>query len=453
MSPKKAKISLRTTEPSKHGGPPKSTQSTMSADWDNDSTSSSMPNTSAQSTEPNSGSADWMVVSGATYHSNPVPVPTNVLTPLAVREEQLNRLPALQLLERSDDTDPVLDVDVAHQIRLELPRKLRNATKWNLVYSSDQHGISMTTLYHRCRGKGPMILAVKDSYDCVFGAFINEELKTNLSYYGTGECFLWNVATLSSPKAPASPSFGPSPLPSPSPLLLSSTFTTPGTGRSPSPSPLPSGNNASRAAQIGENRRQDLLQAMNDRLSVGDRSPSPSPLFPFTTHSQHAPSSPSYSPSLRPVTSNASTPTGAPLTAPPPPTGVSVPVAPTPRRKKKQKVVQFWKWSGKNDYMVLSEPGFIGLGGGDGKFGLWIHSDLERGHSARCATYENEPLAAACRHPIRGTSVNGHIELAPAKAVPVKLAGPAYGGRERSASPSESEEFFCQTVEIWSLVL
>lgn len=57
-----------------------------------------------------------MVVSGATYHSNPVPVPTNVSSPLAAREEQLNRLPALQLLERSEDTDPVLDVDVAHQV-------------------------------------------------------------------------------------------------------------------------------------------------------------------------------------------------------------------------------------------------------------------------------------------------------------------------------------------------
>ncbi|KAF9321627.1 oxidation resistance protein 1 [Podila horticola] len=426
----------------------------MSADWDNDSTSSSMP-TTAQSAEPNSGSADWMVVSGATYHSNPIPVPTNASTPITVREEQLNRLPALQLLERSEDTDPVLDVDVAHQIRLELPRKLRNATKWNLVYSSDQHGISMTTLYHRCRGKGPMILAVKDSYDCVFGAFINEELKPNLSYYGTGECFLWNVTTLSSPKVPASPSFGPSPLPSPSPLQLSSTITTPGTGRSPSPSASPfPGNNASRAAQIGENRRQDLLQAMSDRLSVGARSPSPSPLSPFTTHSQHAPSSPSYSPSLRPVTSSSmSTPTGAPSTTPPPSSGTSVPVVSIPRRKKKQKVVQFWKWSGKNDYMVLSEPGFIGLGGGDGKFGLWIHSDLERGHSARCATYENEPLAAASRHPIRGTSVNGHIELAPAKAVPAKATGHELSGPERSASPSESEEFYCQTVEIWSMVL
>lgn len=106
--------------------------------------------------------------------------------------------------------------------------------------------------------------------------------------------------------------------------------------------------------------------------------------------------------------------------------------------------------------MVLSEPGFIGLGGGDGKFGLWIHSDLERGHSARCATFENEPLAAACRHPIRGTSINGHIELAPAKT-PVKTTGREGhgngGGPERSASPSENEEFYCQTVEIWSLAL
>ncbi|KAF9391688.1 oxidation resistance protein 1 [Podila verticillata] len=464
MLPKKAKqavLSLVTTEPSKHGGPPKSTTSTVSADWDNDLASSSIPNTSTQSTEPNSGSTDWMVVSGATYHSNPVPVPTNVSTPLIVREEQLNRLPALQLLERSEDTDPVLDVDVAHQIRLELPRKLRNATKWNLVYSSDQHGISMTTLYHRCRGKGPMILAVKDSYDCVFGAFINEELKPNLSYYGTGECFLWNVTTLSSPKAPASPSFGPSPLPSPSPLQLSSTFTTPGTGRSPSPSlsPLP-GTYASRAAQIGENRRQDLLQAMSDQLSVGAQSPSPSPLSPFTTHGQHATNSPSYSPTLRPVTSsNVSTPpgTGATIsTTPPSSTGASVPVVSIPRRKKKQKVVQFWRWSGKNDYMVLSEPGFIGLGGGDGKFGLWIHSDLERGHSARCATFENEPLAAACRHPIRGTSVNGHIELAPAKTLAKTTGHEGHGnggGPERSASPSENEEFYCQTVEIWSLAL
>ena len=30
----------------------------------------------------------------------------------------------------------------------------------------------------------------------------------------------------------------------------------------------------------------------------------------------------------------------------------------------------------------------------DGKFGLWLHSDLERGHSEPCATFDNETLSA-----------------------------------------------------------
>ncbi|ORZ04180.1 TLD-domain-containing protein [Lobosporangium transversale] len=222
----------------------------------------------------------------------------------------MSALPPLLLLDRYDDTDPVLEPEIAQQIRMQLPRKLRNATKWNLVYSSDQHGISMTTLFHRCRGKGPMVMAIKDSTGCVFGAFITEELKPNLSYYGTGE---WYV---------------------------------------------------------------DL--------------------------------------------------------------------------KRKQKVVQFWKWTGKNDYMVLSEPGFIGLGGGDGKFGLWLHSDLEMGHSAKCATFDNEPLAAACRHPII-IGPNGEQQRAPTLIKPSVAADRPYS---RSSSPkNDKEEFYCQTVEIWAMAL
>ncbi|OAQ29841.1 TLD-domain-containing protein, partial [Linnemannia elongata AG-77] len=204
-----------------------------------------------------------------------------------------------------------------------LPRKLRNATKWNLVYSSDQHGISMTTLFHRCKGKGPMVLALKDTTDAVFGAFVTEELKPNLTYYGTGE---WYV----------------------------------------------------------------MCQHMCVRIHK----------WPF----------------LVCVTKS------------------------------------FWKWTGKNDYMILSEPGFIGLGGGDGKFGLWLHSDLERGHSARCATFDNEPLAAACRHPIRHMAGGAVGSLAP----PVRVAreDTPSGNNSRSSSPKDDkEEFYCQTVEIWSMAL
>ncbi|KAF9144069.1 oxidation resistance protein 1 [Linnemannia schmuckeri] len=207
MIPRKAKqavLSLVTTEQPKYG-PSRSTQSTVhGGDWGESAVPATGGQYQQQGVEPNSagsGQDPWMLVtgSGSSYVSNTNTnsaglssasgLPSNVSTPLTVREDQLNKMPALQLLERNADTDPVLDVETAHQIRLELPRKLRNATKWNLVYSSDQHGISMTTLFHRCKGKGPMVLALKDTTDAVFGAFVTEELKPNLTYYGTGEWY------------------------------------------------------------------------------------------------------------------------------------------------------------------------------------------------------------------------------------------------------------------------
>ncbi|KAF9920282.1 oxidation resistance protein 1 [Linnemannia zychae] len=463
MIPRKAKqavLSLVTTEQPKHG-PARSTQSTVhGGDWGESAVPTVDGEHQQQGVEPNSagsGYDPWMVVtgSGSSYVSNNTNsaslsstsgLPSSVISPLTAREEQLNRLPTLQLLDRHADTDPVLDIDVANQIRLELPRKLRNAAKWNLVYSSDQHGISMTTLFHRCKGKGPMILALKDTTDAVFGAFINEEFKPNLTYYGTGECFLWNVTTLAiSPQLASSPSVSPSPMPSPSPLQLSSNVTTPA-GRSPSSSPLSAvsaanrvpGNNIS-SSDNRSNQQNDLLVAVNDHLDAAVRTPG----SPYQQHT-HLASSPSSSPVIRPSDITSTSTTSSP-TKPPNSGG---------RRKKKQKVVQFWKWTGKNDYMILSEPGFIGLGGGDGKFGLWLHSDLERGHSARCATFDNEPLAEACKHPIRHTAggITGD-SLTPAYRRTVD-APSTPTNRSRSSSPKDDkEEFYCQTVEVWSIAL
>ncbi|KAF9913784.1 oxidation resistance protein 1 [Lobosporangium transversale] len=431
MIPRKAKqavLSLVTTEQPKYG-PPRSTQSTVNGgDWGESMSSAvSDDHHHTHDIEPNSASSGqdpWMLVnasgvsnaSNVSHINNTDSLPANVTAPILARDDQMSALPPLLLLDRYDDTDPVLEPEIAQQIRMQLPRKLRNATKWNLVYSSDQHGISMTTLFHRCRGKGPMVMAIKDSTGCVFGAFITEELKPNLSYYGTGECFLWSVTTLANLQAPSSPS----PLASPSPLQLS----TPQIARSPSPTP----------SSNAEGRHRDLYAAMNDRLTAGERR-SPSPLL-ISTH-QHLENSPSNSPSLRPINSApaSSIPSSGPSSG---------------RRKRKQKVVQFWKWTGKNDYMVLSEPGFIGLGGGDGKFGLWLHSDLEMGHSAKCATFDNEPLAAACRHPII-IGPNGEQQRAPTLIKPSVAADRPYS---RSSSPkNDKEEFYCQTVEIWAMAL
>lgn len=50
-------------------------------------------------------------------------------------------------------------------------------------------------------------------------------------------------------------------------------------------------------------------------------------------------------------------------------------------------------YSGVNDYMIFCETGFLSVGGGDGHFGLWLDDTVEKGVSAPCLTFGNEPLS------------------------------------------------------------
>ena len=50
-------------------------------------------------------------------------------------------------------------------------------------------------------------------------------------------------------------------------------------------------------------------------------------------------------------------------------------------------------YSGVNDYMIFCEPTYLSVGGGDGKYGLWLDSNLEHGVSSSCPTFGNEPLS------------------------------------------------------------
>ncbi|KAG0173419.1 oxidation resistance protein 1 [Apophysomyces sp. BC1015] len=169
-------------------------------------------------------------------------------------------MPPLALVDRRPDTVQVLTDNIAEQFRPYLPRRYRLAPQWQLLYSLDQHGISLSTLYNLVQSNiGPCMLAIRDADDQVFGAFLNETLKSGTSYYGTGECFLWKLAR-----------------------------------------------------------------------------PSPTKTGP---------------------------------------------------------AIKVFPWTGINEYMILSASDFIAIGGGDGKFGLWLNSDLERGHSEKCPTFDNEALS------------------------------------------------------------
>lgn len=222
---------------------------------------------------------------------------------------------------RRDDTDVVIDTWHAARLQASLPRRLRLGRAWHLLYSLDQHGTSLSTLYDKVaramdrqyqqrsalggeqwlRGSssaaqqaalGPgaparhvgtgvslahagLILAVTDTHGNVFGAFINEALKVASHYYGSGECFLWKTVRR----------------------------------RLPAPPSEAGGNN-----EPGE-------------------------------------------PDLHP-----------------------------------DRAIEVFPWTGRNDYVVLSESDFLSVGGGDGRYGLWLDDTLDRGTSARCPAFDNEVL-------------------------------------------------------------
>lgn len=50
-------------------------------------------------------------------------------------------------------------------------------------------------------------------------------------------------------------------------------------------------------------------------------------------------------------------------------------------------------YSGVNDYMIYCEHGYMSVGGGDGRYGLWLDDRLEKGISSPSLTFGNEGLS------------------------------------------------------------
>ena len=73
-----------------------------------------------------------------------------------------------------------------------VPPRFRHST-WNLIYSTNKHGISLQTLYRKAAGVVPTILLVKDSSDFIFGGYCSEAWKMGPRFYGTGETFVFQL--------------------------------------------------------------------------------------------------------------------------------------------------------------------------------------------------------------------------------------------------------------------
>ncbi|KAI8971925.1 TLD-domain-containing protein [Mycotypha africana] len=182
-------------------------------------------------------------------------MPTRTIT------EMSDDMPPLILSLRSHDTNAIMTKNIAEMIRFYIPQRYKIFSTWKLLYSLEQHGTSLGTLFSCMKGyEGPCVMIIKDIDEQLFGAYLSDPFIPTSHYYGTGECFLWNT-----------------------------------------------------------NSKGDA-----EKESVHE--------------------------------------------------------------------IKCFKWTGKNDYMMLSNLNFIALGGGKGIFGLWLNSSLDQGYSDSCPTFDNECL-------------------------------------------------------------
>lgn len=198
----------------------------------------------------------------------------------------------------------LLNNELAEEIRQHIPSLLQINHNWELLYSIDQCGTSLHTLYQNCHPKygenmnrrRGYVLIVQDTKKNIFGAYLNDYLRPldGRYYYGNGDCFLWKVEK--------------------------------GNIKNLSHNNINSNSNSNQNADYDE----DHSDVYNLKI------------FPYTSL---------------------------------------------------------------NDFIIYSNNEFISVGSGDGKFGLWIDSNLDIGASDTVETFGNEPLTQSKKFHILGLEI------------------------------------------------
>jgi hypothetical protein len=100
--------------------------------------------------------------------------------------------------------DALLTTDLASKLHAAIPARWRLLTNWRLMYSTETHGFSLSTLYYTMRHfDGACLLVVKamngGDDGGRFGAFCTSPLTPHPLHFGSGECFLFTHTANPSP--------------------------------------------------------------------------------------------------------------------------------------------------------------------------------------------------------------------------------------------------------------
>ncbi|RPA79800.1 TLD-domain-containing protein [Ascobolus immersus RN42] len=89
----------------------------------------------------------------------------------------------------------LLSSSLAQDIWSALPERWQFSHDWHLVYSLEQHGSSLTTLYNNCDASKDSfafyVLVVGDTIGGIFGAALTDPPAPSGRYFGKRESFLW----------------------------------------------------------------------------------------------------------------------------------------------------------------------------------------------------------------------------------------------------------------------
>lgn len=244
-----------------------------------------------------------------------------------------------------------------------VPERQRIEDEWNLVYSLDQDGASLGTLYKKCSTyegtRSSFVLVVKDNEGGLFGAYLSDPPHPSAHYFGNGECFLWRASVLTTLPPPPSEDTT-----NATRVTTISSPTQTRSSRRPAPPPPPK--------LEPEEEEEELL------IDLSDDPPAPQP-------------------QPRPQAAAAAPPPPSPLLAPAPallhPQASSAPPSRSPSPASPSIRFKAFPYSGENDFNMYCEHHTLSIGGGDGHYGLWLNDSLDKGVSSRCLTFGNEPLS------------------------------------------------------------